>query len=114
MGAFCFGLVIGWNIYYINRHRTDKVGVRDLTSLLGAVGGAATLALFPSEGQLFGWYSIGLAGGFFSYLAVMLVMVKRSKVFGIEFLLDGRASALTKSEKSTEQRPISGKALDGE
>ena len=24
-GAFCFGAVLGWYVYYVNRYRTDTV-----------------------------------------------------------------------------------------
>jgi len=89
-GAGAFGFVLGWNLYFINRYRTDEIGLGNLTSLVGVLGGAAVLALFPAGTQLFGAYGIGLALGFLSYLGLLLVMVIRSRSFGVDWFLDGR------------------------
>ncbi|WP_433673015.1 hypothetical protein ACQP06_16560 [Nocardia sp. CA-136227] len=110
VGACLFGVVMGWVLYYVNRHRDDKIGVRDIGTIAGAVGGSAVTALFPDGGRLFGWYCIGLATGFFAYLLLLLVLIWKSKGFTIEFLLDGRVPALMKKEKSSAQRPLSGGA----
>ncbi len=64
IGAICFGVVIGWVVYRTLRRRSDAVKLSDIATVIGAVGGAAVTALFDSE-KLFGWYSIGLAAGFF-------------------------------------------------
>jgi len=90
VGAGCFGLIIGWFIYYINRHRKDDVTVSDLVTLVGVLGGATILALFPAQTDLFGAYGVGLAIGFFGYFVTLLIMVRRSDKFDIDFFLDGR------------------------
>lgn len=90
MGACCFGIVIGWYIYYINRHRKDDAQMSDLVTLVGVIGGAIILALFPAGTSLFGAYGIGLAIGFFGYFVVLLIMVRVSDKFDIDFFLDGR------------------------
>lgn len=48
-GAAGFGTVIGWYIYYINRHRREDVTATDLVTLIGIIGGTAVLALFPAQ-----------------------------------------------------------------
>lgn len=88
-GAFAFGLVIGWFLYYVNRYRKE-VTLADLTTVIGAIGGGAVLALFPAKTDLFGAYGVGLAVGFFAYFVVLAVLVTLSKNFDVDFLLDGR------------------------
>lgn len=90
LGAGGFGLLIGWYVYYINRHRKSDVQLSDLVTLLGVVGGSAVLALFPARTDLFGAYGIGLAAGFFLYFLVMVVLVAKSPNFDGDFFLDGR------------------------
>lgn len=68
-GAFCFGIVIGW-ITYRTLRRTKTNGLSDIATIIGAVGGAAVISLFPSQSDSFGAYCIGLAIGFFAYLLV--------------------------------------------
>lgn len=68
-GAFSFGLVVGW-ITYRTVRRTKTTGLSDIATVIGAVGGAAVLSLFPAETNAFGAYSIGLVIGFFAYLIV--------------------------------------------
>jgi len=70
-GAFCFGLVVGWITYRTLRRREGTAALSDISTVIGAVGGAAVTTLFFSE-DLFGLYSIGLAVGFFAYLIVSL------------------------------------------
>jgi hypothetical protein len=90
-GAFAFGAVIGWNLYLINRYRSGTVQLSDLVTLIGAVGGAAVLKLFPADTDLFGWYGLGLAFGFFAYFIVLLIMVRLSGgSFTVTWFLDGR------------------------
>jgi hypothetical protein len=90
IGAGCFGLILGWYLYFINRYRSGPVDFGDIVTILGAVGGAGVLALFPSGTDLFGAYGIGLAGGFFLYYAILNTMVARSSNFDADFFLDGR------------------------
>jgi hypothetical protein len=90
VGAGCFGLLIGWYVYYINRHRKDDAQLSDLVTLIGVIGGATILSLFPAGTLLFGAYGIGLAIGFFGYFAMLLILVRNSDKFDIDYFLDGR------------------------
>jgi len=91
LGAGGFGAVVGWYIYYINRYRTDRVQLSDIVTLIGAIGGAAILAIFPAKTDLFGAYGIGLAGGFFLYFCFLLMFVGASRPdFSWTWFLDGR------------------------
>ena len=75
IGAFCFGLVIGWVTYRTLRRRNDGVALSDIATVVGATGGAAVTGLFGNA-QLFAWYSIGLAVGFFVYLLLGVTILK--------------------------------------
>lgn len=90
IGAGAFGALIGWYVYYVNRHRKSDVQIGDVTTILGVVGGGAVTALFPGKTDLFGAYGIGLAIGFFSYFIVLLYLVAQSKSFDSDWFLDGR------------------------
>lgn len=96
MGAFSFGLIIGWYVYYVNRYRKGDVQFSDITTLTGAIGGAALLRLFDTSDanklspELFGWYGVGLAVGFFGYFVVLAVLVEKSSSFNADWFLDGR------------------------
>ncbi len=68
-GALCFGLVIGW-VTYRTLRRTTPTGLSDISTVIGAVGGAAVISLFPKEDGAFSAYCIGLAIGFFGYLLI--------------------------------------------
>ncbi len=109
-GAFCFGLVIGWFVYLINRYRTGEVGLGDITTVIAAIGGGAVTALFGGgDGDLFGAYGIGLAAGFFGYLVVLAILVWKSPGFGVDFFLDGRRRTIANGEfipDSVRQAPI--------
>jgi hypothetical protein len=89
-GAFGFGVVIGWFLYFVNRYRSGEVGLGDVATLVAAIGGGAVLALFPAGSDLFGAYGVGLAVGFFGYLVVLACLVWRSDSFGLNWFLDGR------------------------
>ncbi len=105
-GAGLFGAVLGWFVYYVNRHRAEAVKLADVTTLLGAVGGAAVLALFPAGTDLFAAYGIGLAAGFFGYFLLLVLFVWRSRTFGVDWLLDGRAPAPQAGEVKAQTRPF--------
>jgi hypothetical protein len=90
VGAAAFGALIGWYVYYINRYRKSDVQFSDLTTVIGILGGAAVLNLFPSQTSLFGAYGIGLFVGFFGYFASLLLLIRSSDNFNADFLLDGR------------------------
>ncbi|HKM57006.1 MAG TPA: hypothetical protein VJY33_26605 [Isosphaeraceae bacterium] len=67
VGAFCFGLVVGW-VTYSTLRRAQRGSLSDIATVIGAVAGATILALFPVQTAAFGVYCIGLAVGFFGYL----------------------------------------------
>jgi hypothetical protein len=90
IGAGCFGAIIGWFVYYINRHRQASVQLSDLVTLVGVIGGSAVLTLFPTGSELFGAYGIGLIVGFFGYFLALIILVKKSKNFDVDWFLDGR------------------------
>jgi len=91
IGAFCFGMLLGWYLYYINRYRKEEIKLNDLVTLIGALGGATILALFPAKSDLFGAYGVGLAIGFFGYFLFLVVLVALSKTrFPWAWFLDGR------------------------
>ena len=102
-GAMGFGAIIGWLVYYINRYRTGDVQFSDLATVIGIIGGAAILALFPEGTDLFGGYGVGLFIGFFSYFIVLNLQVARSKKFFVEWFLDGRSKKLADDEMSRNQ-----------
>jgi len=77
LGALCFGLVVGW-ITYRTLRRTKPTGLGDISTVIGAVGGAAVISLFPQENGAFSSYCIGLAIGFFGYLLVAMNIDKRA------------------------------------
>jgi hypothetical protein len=58
----------------------------DIAVVIGAVGGAAVLALFPAQSELFGAYGIGLAAGFFIYVGFLIVATVRTT--GAQVLLN--------------------------
>jgi hypothetical protein len=97
-GALGFGLVIGWFLYFVNRYRRSEASFTDITTVLGAVGGAAVTSLFPGSTALFGAYGVGLAIGFFSYFLILVVMVAMSPNFGVDYFLDGRRKGPAEGE----------------
>lgn len=90
LGAGCFGALIGWYVYYINRYRKEAAKLSDLVTLVGVLGGGSILALFPSSSNLFGAYGVGLSVGFFGYFVLLNVYVKKSDNFSFDWFLDGR------------------------
>jgi hypothetical protein len=107
LGAGGFGALVGWYVYYINRNRTDKVQISDVATLIGAIGGAAVLALFPAKSDLFGAYGIGLFVGFFGYFLTLVILVSRSGgAFKATWFLDGRREAPTDKEITTGGNPM--------
>jgi len=78
IGAFCFGLVIGWVTYRALRRSAAAASMSDIGAVIGAVGGAAVTALFPRETGAFGAYCIGVAVGFFGYLVSAMILAART------------------------------------
>ena len=111
-GALCFGLVVGW-ITYRTLRRTKTTGLSDIATVVGAVGGAAVLSLFPAETNAFGAYSVGLAIGFFAYLIVAGIVetrASRNKAFKeINRFLGSEPVETTASEEFEEDLPIAGR-----
>ena len=68
-GAFCFGIVVGW-VSYRTLRRSNVGGLSDISTVIGIVGGAAVVALFPRATGEFGAYAVGLLIGFLSYVKV--------------------------------------------
>ena len=84
-GAFCFGAVIGWVTYYKMRFSPSHA-LSDIAIIIGALGGAAVLALFPAGSELFAWYGVGLAVGFFVYVGILIWAAIKTK--GLAGVLD--------------------------
>lgn len=81
-GALAFGVVVGWITYRTLHLRKGEVGLSDIATVIGAVGGAAVTSLFK-EAELFAAYSIGLAAGFFLFLIFVNTLGKNWKYFSI-------------------------------
>lgn len=90
LGAGGFGFVMGWQLYFVNRYRRDRVSLADLGGIVAALGGTAVLAMFPAKTDLLGAYGIGLFLGFTTYFLILVVLVARSKNFSRDWFLDGR------------------------
>ena len=73
IGAFCFGLVVGWITYRTLRRKEGAAALSDIATVIGAVGGGAVAAIVDGK-EMFGAYSIGLAVGFFLYFIVGLTV----------------------------------------
>ena len=108
IGAGAFGGVVGWYVYYINRWRKDDVQLSDIVTLIGAIGGAAVLALFNARSDLFGAYGIGLASGFFLYFFILIILVNKAPGFSTAWFLDGRAPRPTDTEVITPGHGMAG------
>lgn len=118
LGAGAFGMIVGWYVYFINRYRSGNVQFSDLTTLVGIIGGGALLAIFEAGTDLFGAYGIGLATGFFGYFLVLLIMVRMSDNFNVDWFLDGRRKSAKEGESippntAETVRPMGGKPGPG-
>jgi hypothetical protein len=89
VGAMAFGLVIGWYVYYVNRYRKGDVQIGDITTIIGAIGGGAILALYDRGSDFFGAYAVGLAIGFFLYFLVLIILVGVSNNFDSDWWSSG-------------------------
>jgi len=76
-GASAFGFVVGW-ITYRTIRRTKSTGLSDIATVIGAIGGAAVIKLFPADSAAFGCYGLGLAVGFLGYLVVSARQAKKA------------------------------------
>lgn len=113
LGAGGLGFVIGWYVYYINRYRRSDVQIGDLLTLIGAIGGGATTALFPAKTDLFGAYGIGLFAGFFAYFLVLIILVRISDNFNADWFLDGRRKKPADPFIIPDSTGSSGRAMGG-
>jgi hypothetical protein len=98
IGAFAFGVIIGWRLYFTDRYRTAAIDFGDISTVISIIGGGAILALFQSGTDLFGAYGIGLAIGFFAYHGRLSSLVRRSPNFDDDFFLDGRRKKVAPDE----------------
>jgi hypothetical protein len=114
-GALSFGAVVGWYLYFINRYRKSDVSLGDITTVIGAIGGAAVLKLYGTNEDLFGGYGIGLGVGFFGYYISLLILVTRSTVFTSDWFLDGRRPDPIKDwgYGADNQQTVRPQAIDG-
>ena len=110
-GAAGFGALIGWYVYYINRYRKGSIQLSDLVTLVGILGGGAILALFPAGSDLFGAYGLGLFTGFFGYFIVLLILVRISKNFSVDWVLDNRRKIPADDEIVPEGSGVTGRAM---
>lgn len=77
-GVFFLGIVIGWNLYFINRYRKrEAIVVGDLTTVISAIGGLAVLTLLKNNSWLIGSYGAGVGVGFFLYLLFLIYLSTR-------------------------------------
>lgn len=83
IGAFCFGIVVGWITYRTLRRNQAASGLSDIATVIGAIGGAAITALFRQDTGEFGCYCIGLIIGFFGYLVIALMLAGKSGRQGV-------------------------------
>jgi hypothetical protein len=90
IGAGCFGLVVGWFTYFVMR-RSETKDIKDIGTLIGAIGGGAILDLYDKSGPLFGIYAIGLLAGAVLYLVVFWKLVGKDKM--AEWITSGKANA---------------------
>ncbi len=75
-GAFFIGFVIGWNLYFINRHRAKTgVGIGDIATISTALMTAVIFSFFGGSLQLLGWYGLGLGVGFLFYGLLFTLLV---------------------------------------
>jgi hypothetical protein len=107
-GAFTFGVVVGWFTYFVNRHRQEEVSLADVATIIGALGGASVLALFPAKTVLFGAYGIGLGAGFFAYFIILvIIIISQSKNnWTFEWFLDGRKPVPKDGQVVSTDRPM--------
>ena len=92
IGAACFGTVLGWFTYFTLRYKKEHA-ISDLSAVIAALGGAGVLKLFATGSEVFAFYEMGLAVGFFGYVIILLIIGARSKKGVLEHLVDGSKPA---------------------
>ena len=81
IGSLCFGLVVGWITYRTLRRTKETVSLSSISTVIGAVGGAAVTGIFGDK-EIFATYCIGLAIGFFLYLILGNSLFKKTSWLG--------------------------------
>jgi uncharacterized membrane protein YeaQ/YmgE (transglycosylase-associated protein family) len=76
VGAFCFGVVVGW-IASRTLRRSTPGGLSDIATVIGAVSGAAITGIYKPSTDSFGYYCIGLLVGFFAYLVLAIKIARQ-------------------------------------
>ncbi len=76
IGAICFGIIVGWVTHRTLRRTKETVSLGNIAAVIGAIGGGAITALYKPGSNVFGYYSIGLAIGFFLYLILASTVMK--------------------------------------
>jgi hypothetical protein len=93
VGAFLFGAVVGWFLYFNNRYRKE-VAFSDVAGLLAAIAGGAVVGFFgqgAGDARAASAYGAGVGFGFFGYLLVLMLLIRRSSdQFTLSYLIDGR------------------------
>jgi hypothetical protein len=79
LGAIFFGLMIGGISYRMLRLTASTNVLSTIAIIIAAVGGAAVTTLLK-DNTMFGWYAIGLVGGFLAYLAVGLTLYGKQEL----------------------------------
>jgi hypothetical protein len=114
-GAGLFGIVVGWVTYRALR-RSKSNGISDIAAVIGAVGGATVTAHFQADTNAFGWYSIGLAIGFFGYLITAMLLTTSTRLDKVNEWLGERppvsvdAGAQTGTDNPNDRQKLSSPA----
>ena len=76
LGAWCFGVVVGW-VTSRTLRRSTTGGLSDISTVIGSIAGAAITGIYKPSTNSFGYYCIGLFVGFFAYLLISVYIAKK-------------------------------------
>jgi hypothetical protein len=76
LGAWCFGVVVGW-VTSRTLRRTTASGLSDIATVISSIAGAAITGIYKPSTNAFGFYCIGLFVGFFAYLIISVIIAKK-------------------------------------
>nr|WSZ13513.1 hypothetical protein OH837_09370 [Streptomyces canus] len=115
IGAGAFGVVIGW-IAYRTLRRSDGSRIRDLTTVIAALGGAAVVDTRFADPELFSSYGLGLATGFFSYFLIGAWLDRRARKRAevAAAATNGAAAPEARAVETAENQPIGAHTWQGE
>lgn len=115
IGAGAFGLVIGW-IAYRTLRRSDGSRIRDLTTVIAALGGAAIVDTRFADPELFSSYGLGLATGFFSYFLTGAWLDRRARKRAEVAAPTSNGTAVpgARAAETAEQQPIGAHTWQGD